>query len=90
MQDTTVYGLRIKFYSDEVTKDIPCGFMSGLPIDPVPVRFKGDAVLAYYAFPAMYASNPPGELVFTKLPAFMKYNLSTAVTGNGVAVTREL
>jgi hypothetical protein len=38
----------------------------------------------------MYRSIPGPELAFTKLPAFMKYSVSTAITGNGVTVTRAL
>jgi hypothetical protein len=46
MQDTTVHGVTVRFYTDVITKDTPCGFMSALPIDPVPIHFKNDDVLA--------------------------------------------
>jgi hypothetical protein len=90
MADTTVYGLTVTFYSDLVTLSGPCGFKSSLPYDPVIIHFNYDDVKTRYIFPEMYSSNPPGELVFTKLPAFMNYSLSTEITGNGVTVIRAL
>ena len=90
MTDTTVYGLTVTFYSDVVITRGPCGFMSSLPYDPVIIHFEHNDVKTRYVFPEMYSSNPPGELVFTKLPAFMNFSLSSEITGNGLTVTRAL
>jgi hypothetical protein len=61
-----------------------------LPIEPIEIHFKNDDVNTRYVFPEMYSSNPPGELVFTKLPKFMNFSLSTEMTGNGLTVTRAI
>lgn len=90
MQDTAVHGITVRFYTDIVTSETPCGFMSALPIDPVPIYFNNDDVLTQWDFPEMYRSTPGPEFTFAKLPAFMKYNESTELTGNGVTITRAI
>ena len=38
--------------------------------------------------PKMYRSTPAPELIFTKLPSFMTYEVGTIKTGNGIEVQR--